>query len=77
MVTKHCVRYALGRCLKDNLNKIKEHPELKEMFRPNPLILKTGPHTFRATFDCKKCEMTLTGHVKTSVSLGKVKIRNE
>lgn len=73
MLTKHCVRYALGRCLKDNLETVKAHPELKDRFKPTPLILKTGPHTFTATFDCKKCEMTLTGRVKTNASLGHVR----
>ena len=72
MVTKHCVRYALGRCLKDNLETVKAHPELKEIYKPAPLILKTGGQTFTATFDCKKCEMTLNGRVKTSTSLGHV-----
>lgn len=45
MVTKHCVRYALGLCLKDNIEKVKENPTLKEKFRPDPLILKSGPNT--------------------------------
>ncbi len=73
MVTKHCIRYALGLCLKDNIDKIKTDPGLKEMYRPDPFILQTGPHRFKATFDCKKCEMTLTGRVKTSASLGHVR----
>ena len=75
MVTKHCVRYALGLCLKDNIEKIKANPSLKEHFRPDPLILKSGPNTYRATFDCKKCEMTLTGRLKTATSLGEVKLK--
>ena len=74
MVTKHCVRYALGRCLKDNLETIKANPELKEIFKPSPLILKTGGQTLKAIFDCKKCEMTLMGRVKTSTSLGHVRL---
>lgn len=72
MVTKHCVRYALGLCLKDNIEKVKADPTLKDRYRPDPLILKSGPNTYRATFDCKKCEMTLTGHVKTKISLGAI-----
>lgn len=72
MVTKHCVRYALGLCLKDNIEKVKADPTLKDRYRPDPLILKSGPNTYRATFDCKKCEMTLTGHVKTKTSLGTI-----
>ena len=72
MLTKHCVRYALGLCLKDNIEKVKADPTLKDRYRPDPLILKSGPNTYRATFDCKKCEMTLTGHVKTKTSLGAI-----
>lgn len=72
MLTKHCVRYALGLCLKDNIEKVKADPTLKDRYRPDPLILKSGPNTYRATFDCKKCEMTLTGHVKTKISLGAI-----
>ena len=75
MVTKHCVRYALGLCLKDNIEKIKANPSLKEHFRPDPLILKSGPNTYRATFDCKKCEMTLTGRLKTATKLGELKLK--
>ena len=75
MVTKHCVRYALGLCLKDNIEKIKADPSLKSRFKPDPLILKSGPNVYRATFDCKRCEMTLTGKVKTSVSLGILKLK--
>ena len=75
MVTKHCVRYALGLCLKDNIEKVKANPELKVRFRPDPLILKSGPNTYKATFDCRKCEMTLTGKLKTSVSLGQLKLK--
>ena len=75
MVTKHCVRYALGLCLKDNIEKVKANPELKIKFRPDPLILKSGPNTYKATFDCRKCEMTLTGKLKTSVSLGQLKLK--
>lgn len=76
MVTKHCVRYALGLCLKDNIEKVKADPTLKTKFKPDPLILKSGPNTYRATFDCKKCEMTLTGKVKTTVSLGELKLKD-
>ena len=72
MLTKHCVRYALGLCLKDNIEKVKADPTLKDRYRPDPLILKSGPNTYRATFNCKKCEMTLTGHVKTKTSLGTI-----
>ncbi len=75
MVTKHCVRYALGLCLKDNIEKVKADPNLKSRFKPDPLILKSGPNVYRATFDCKKCEMTLTGKVKTPVSLGELKLK--
>lgn len=70
MQTKHCVRFALGLCLKDHLEAIKKDPSLKKLMRPDPLILKTGPNTYRATFDCKRCEMTLLGRVRSSVSLG-------
>ena len=75
MLTKHCVRYALGLCLKDNLDKVKADPTLKKRFRPDPLILKSGPNTYSATFDCKKCEMTLHARVKTNTSLGVVKLK--
>ena len=75
MVTKHCVRYALGLCLKDNIEKVKANPELKIRFRPDPLILKSGPNVYKATFDCRKCEMTLSGKLKTSVSLGHLKLK--
>ncbi len=73
MQTKHCVRYALGLCLKDNLDKVRADPSLKERFKPDPLILKTGPNLFKATFDCRRCEMTLHGKVRTHTSLGHVK----
>ena len=75
MLTKHCVRFALGRCLKDNVEKIKADPTTKEIYRPDPLILKTANRTYRATFDCKACEMTLWGKRMSSDSLGKVKIK--
>lgn len=75
MLTKHCIRYALGLCLKDNLDKVKADPTLKSRYRPDPLILKSGPNVYRATFDCKKCEMTLTARVKTDTSLGVVKLK--
>ena len=65
----------LGLCLKDNIEKIKANPSLKEHFRPDPLILKSGPNTYRATFDCKKCEMTLTGRLKTATKLGELKLK--
>ena len=70
MHTKHCVRYALGLCLKDNIEKLKADPSLKAKLRPDPLILKTAADTYRAEFDCKKCEMTLFGRVRSKVSLG-------
>lgn len=70
MQTKHCVRFALGLCLKDHIEVVKKDPTLKTLMRPDPLILKTGPNTYRATFDCKRCEMTLLGRVRSSVSLG-------
>ena len=74
MLTKHCVRFALGRCLKDNIDKIKADPTTKDIYRPDPLILKTANRTYRATFDCKACEMTLWGKRLTAESLGKVKV---
>lgn len=75
MVTKHCVRFALGLCLKDNIEKVKADPALKARFRPDSLILKSGPNTYRTTFDCKKCEMTLMGKVKTNTSLGEINLK--
>ncbi|MBQ5767107.1 MAG: hypothetical protein IIV95_06745, partial [Burkholderiaceae bacterium] len=74
MLTKHCVRFALGRCLKDNIDKIKADPTTKDIYRPDPLILKTANRTYRATFDCKACEMTLWGKRLSTESLGKVKV---
>ncbi len=74
MLTKHCVRHALGRCLKDNIEKIKANPDSKAIYRPDPLILKTANRTYRATFDCKACEMTLWGKAMSSESLGKIKL---
>ena len=61
MQCKYCVRQALGLCLKDNLDRVKADPSQKDKFRPDPLILKTANRTYRATFDCKACEMTIWG----------------
>ncbi len=77
MHTKHCVRYALGLCLKDNLEKLKADPSLKAKLRPDPLILKTAADTYRAEFDCKKCEMTLYGRVRSKISLGHPRLLTE
>ena len=77
MHTKHCVRYALGLCLKDNLEKLKADPSLKAKLRPDPLILKTAADTYRAEFDCKKCEMTLYGRVRSKISFGHPRLLTE
>lgn len=61
MQCKYCLRRALDLCLKDHLEMVKADPSLKDRFRPDPLILKTANRIYRATFDCKACEMTIWG----------------
>lgn len=47
MTCRHCIRYALGICLKEGGRSI-----------PEPLTLRSGDgRTFRLSFDCKNCEM--------------------
>lgn len=45
MTSRHCILRELGICLK-----VKPDTKL-------PLTLQTGPHVFRPTFDCSRCEM--------------------
>ena len=47
MVCKHCVRYQIGRCLKDEADKT----------RIQDLYLCHGRDKFALRFDCKNCRM--------------------
>ena len=48
MRTKHCIRYALGWCKKENLKS-----QIKELY------LQNGNDRFRLEFDCRNCEMII------------------
>ena len=48
MRTKHCIRYALGWCKKEN-----PKSQIKELY------LQNGNDRFRLEFDCRNCEMTV------------------
>lgn len=54
MTTRYCIRRELGACLRD-----KNVSEAKKMRYAGPLSISTGPHSFRLSFDCARCEMTL------------------
>ena len=51
MQCRHCLRYALGRCVKHG----GKHPDWRE---PLHLVLENG-RRFRLEFDCKHCQMNL------------------
>ena len=46
MRTKHCIRYALGMCKKEN-----PKSQIKELY------IQNGTDRFRLEFDCRNCEM--------------------
>ncbi len=48
MRTKHCIRYALGLCKKEN-----PKSQIKELY------LQNGNDRFRLEFDCRNCEMII------------------
>ena len=48
MRSAYCLRREIGECLR-------ERPRLAE-----PLYLERGTHRYRLSFDCARCEMTLT-----------------
>jgi len=49
MTCKYCIRHELGLCLKEQGSRGQKEP----------LLLKTGRHVFRLSFDCAKCEMRI------------------
>ncbi len=49
MQTKYCIRHQLGYCIKNQTNELK-----------SPLLLVTGNHQLKLTFDCDNCEMKIT-----------------
>lgn len=49
MTTRHCILRELGICKKEG-----------RFTAAEPLTITTGPHAFRLTTDCARCEMTLT-----------------
>lgn len=51
MYSKHCIKYAMGWCPKEN-NK-------QNAFR-EPFYLVNNGNRFKLTFDCKRCEMQIT-----------------
>ena len=50
MVTRHCIRYSLGIC-----------PKQQKGIRPEPLTLTNGKTSLNLHFDCKACEMHVVG----------------
>ena len=54
MTTRYCLLRELGACRRDCRD-----PRVRARFA-EPLAITTGPHTFRLSFDCSRCEMTLT-----------------
>lgn len=54
MQCRHCIRYALGYCVKHG----GKHPQWRE---PLFLVLGDGRH-FRLEFDCKNCQMNVYGN---------------
>jgi putative protease len=56
MQCRHCLRYALGYCVKHGGRK----PQWRE-----PLFLRLGDGTrFRLEFDCQHCQMNVYAHEK-------------
>ncbi|MFI3265812.1 MAG: U32 family peptidase [Rikenellaceae bacterium] len=58
MTCRYCVRREIGACLKDAgaaYNKVVPRSEL---------YVRTGPHTYKLGFDCKKCEMYILKYGK-------------
>lgn len=53
MTTRYCMLRELGACQRDC-----KDPAIRRRFK-QPLTITTGPHTFRLTFDCARCEMSL------------------
>ncbi|MDD4395739.1 MAG: DUF3656 domain-containing protein, partial [Bacteroidales bacterium] len=51
MTCKHCIKYTLGYCSKQNLP--------KELPFVEPLYLQLHHTLFQLSFDCKKCEMSI------------------
>jgi putative protease len=51
MTMKHCLKFQLGYCPKENKNKTFPWEE--------PLFLKDGNKKFRLEFDCRECKMNL------------------
>jgi hypothetical protein len=51
MTMKHCLKYQLGYCPKENRNETIPWEE--------PLLLKDGNRKFRLDFDCGECKMNL------------------
>ena len=52
MVTKHCIRFSLTMC-----------PKQVKGMRPDPLQLTRGQDRYTLKFDCKRCEMHVTGRL--------------
>jgi putative protease len=55
MFTKHCIKYSMGWCTKQN-------GEKKFPYR-EPLYLVHNKQKFRLIFDCARCEMRISTHV--------------
>lgn len=53
MTTRYCILRELGAC-----KKYKRSKAMERKFS-EPLTLKTGPHRFRLSFNCKDCEMSV------------------
>lgn len=53
MTTKHCLRHAFNLC-----------PKEVKGIRPDPLLLIHGKERYALRFDCKRCEMQVTGKLK-------------
>lgn len=52
MITKHCLRYSFNLC-----------PKQVKGTRPDPLQLTRGQDRYTLKFDCKRCEMHVTGRL--------------
>lgn len=51
MSCRYCLRRELGACLKDS------GADYNKSIPREDLYIRTGPHTYKLSFDCRKCEM--------------------
>ncbi|GAB2889266.1 U32 family peptidase [Uliginosibacterium flavum] len=63
MITKHCLRFSFNLCPKQ----AKGVQGVQGQVRAEPMTLVSGNETFHLRFDCKPCEMHVTGKMKKHI----------